>query len=208
MQIERQPGEQMRGFDRREMDADRADGKPLVGAAHHIHGDGVGIGGQRFPAECAAPTLKTAPGRAIGPAGAVALGAGGIERGAAREVFQFRGAAGAVRHAKRAEQTGLQDQRSGRKRILGDAGRWRLRRGGRGEGVWPRGARDRRGGLRPRCAPQSGQTRSNRMAGSLRANNSVRKGGLADTIAAAPFTPAKRHEMADSGLSSLLHAIG
>jgi hypothetical protein len=74
-QIERQPGEQMRGLDRCEMDADRADGKPLVGAAHHIHGDGVGVGGQRLPAGCAAPALKTAPGRgAVGAAGAVTPG--------------------------------------------------------------------------------------------------------------------------------------
>ena len=50
-QVERAPGEQVRGADRGEMDADRADGEALIGAAHHVHGDGVGIGGERFAAE-------------------------------------------------------------------------------------------------------------------------------------------------------------
>ena len=50
-QVEREAGEQMGGADRGEMHADRADGEALIGAADHVHGDGVGIGGERFAAE-------------------------------------------------------------------------------------------------------------------------------------------------------------
>ena len=105
-----QAGEQVGGTDRGEVHADRADGKALVGAAHHIHGDGVGIGGERFAAQAVAPGLELPPGRAIGPPGAVAASAGGVDCGAPGEFFEFGGAAGAVGHAERAEQRGLQDQ--------------------------------------------------------------------------------------------------
>ena len=111
-QVERQAGEQVGGADRREMHADRADGEALIGAADHVHGDGVGIGGERFAAEAAAPGLELPPGGAVGAAGAVAAGAGGVDRGAAGELLEFGGAAGAVGHGERAEQGGLQGQRS------------------------------------------------------------------------------------------------
>ena len=94
------------------MHADRADGEALIGAADHVHGDGVGIGGERFAAEAVAPGLELPPGRAVGAAGAVAAGAGGIDRGAAGQLLEFGGAGGAVGHGERAEQGGLQDQGS------------------------------------------------------------------------------------------------
>jgi hypothetical protein len=78
------------------VDADRAHGKTRIGAAHHVHRDGVGIGGERFAAEAVAPGLVLPPGGAAGAAGAVTAGAGGIDRGAARQLFQFGGARGAV----------------------------------------------------------------------------------------------------------------
>ena len=111
-QVERAAGEQVRGADRGEMDADRADGEALIGAADHVHGDGVGIGGERFAAEAVAPGLVLPPGGAVGAAGAVAAGAGGVDRGAAGQLFELGGAGGAVGHGERAEQGGLQDQRS------------------------------------------------------------------------------------------------
>ena len=114
-QVERQPGEQMGGADRGEMHADRADGEATVaragiGAADHVHGDGVGIGGERFAAERAAPGLELPPGGAVGAAGAVAAGAGGVDRGPAGQFFQLGRAGGAVGHGERTEQGGLQDQ--------------------------------------------------------------------------------------------------
>ena len=109
-QVERQPGEQVRGADRREMHPDRADGEALIGAADHVHGDGVGIGGERFAAERAAPGVELPPGGAVGAAGAVAAGAGGVDRGAAGQLLDLGGAGGAVGHGERAEQGGLQGQ--------------------------------------------------------------------------------------------------
>jgi hypothetical protein len=50
-QVERQPGQQVGGTDRREVHADRTDGEARIGTAHHVHGDGVGIGGERFATE-------------------------------------------------------------------------------------------------------------------------------------------------------------
>ena len=145
-QVEREAGEQMRGLDRGEVDADRADGESLVGAAHHVHGDGVGIGGERLAAEVAAPGRVLAPGGAVGAAGAVALGAGGVERGPARQFLDLRGAAGAVGHAERAEQAGFQGQRPGRGAPLA---RRRGSAGGGGEGARPRRRVDRGCDRRP-----------------------------------------------------------
>ena len=130
-QVERAAGEQMGGADRREVHADRADGEALVGAADHVHGDGVGIGGERFAAQAGAPGLELPPGRAVGAPRAVAAGAGGVDRGAAGEFFQLGGAGGAVGHGERAEQAGLQGQRSGGRRGRGP---------GRGGGLAPAAA--------------------------------------------------------------------
>jgi hypothetical protein len=44
----RAAGKQVRGADGGECDADRADGETLVGEADNVHGDGVGIGDERF----------------------------------------------------------------------------------------------------------------------------------------------------------------
>ena len=165
-QVERQPGEQVRGADRREMHADRADGEALIGAADHVHGDGVGIGGERFAAERAAPGLELPPGGAVGAAGAVAAGAGGVDRGAAGQLLDLGGAGGAVGHGERAEQGGLQGQGGaigGPRR--GRAG-WRRHAGGGGEGARPWRSRTQWHGLRPRWRPlqarQPGQARANR----------------------------------------------
>ena len=46
-----------------------------------------GIGGERLAAEAVAPGFVLPPGRAVGAAGAVAAGAGGIDRGAAGKFF-------------------------------------------------------------------------------------------------------------------------
>jgi hypothetical protein len=77
-------GEQMRGADRGERDADRADGEARIGQADHVHGDGVGIGGERLAAQGMAPGFISLPSGAIGPPRALAAGAGGVERSAAR----------------------------------------------------------------------------------------------------------------------------
>ena len=112
-QVDRAAGEQMGGADGGEMHADRADGQALIGAADDVHGDGVGIGGERLAAERGAPGLEAAPGGAVGAPGAVAAGAGGVDRGAAGQLVEFGGAGSAVGHGERAEQRGLQDQRPG-----------------------------------------------------------------------------------------------
>jgi hypothetical protein len=153
-QIERQPGEQVRGADRREMHPDRADGEALIGAADHVHGDGVGIGGERFAAERAAPGVELPPGGAVGAAGTVAAGAGGVDRGAAGQFLDLGGTGGAVGHGERAEQRGLQGQGGaiGGQPVGGTRGRRRCTDGG-GEGARPWRRRIQRQGLRPlsRC---------------------------------------------------------
>ena len=121
-QIDGAAGEQMRGADRRQRDADRADREAGIGQADDMHGDGVGIGGKRLAAQRTAPGLVLPPGGAIGPPCAGAAGAGGVERGAAGELGEFGGAGGAVRQGERAEQVGLQGQRSIRRRSPGGGG--------------------------------------------------------------------------------------
>ena len=64
------------------------------------HRDGVRIGGERGVAKAGALGLVLAPSRAVGPAGAVAAGAGYIDRGAARELRKCSGATDAVRHGE------------------------------------------------------------------------------------------------------------
>jgi hypothetical protein len=46
VQIQRNPGKQMGGADGGERHADGADGELVIGAAHDVHGDGVGVGGE------------------------------------------------------------------------------------------------------------------------------------------------------------------
>ena len=121
-QIDGAAGEQMRGADRRQRDADRADCEPASAKRTDMHGDGVGIGGKRLAAQRAAPGLVLPPGGAVGPSCAVAAGAGGVERGAAGEFGEFGGAGGTVRQGERAEQVGLQGQRSIRRRSPGGGG--------------------------------------------------------------------------------------
>ena len=183
-QVEREAGEQVRGLDGGEVHADRADGESLVGAAHHVHGDGVGIGGERFAAEPGAPGGVVPPGGAVGAAGAVALGAGGVDRGAAREFFDLGGAGGAVGHDERAEQAGLQGERPGRGGRRSAAGG--IGRRGRGGGSAPppgrAGLRSPARLRRPRHR-WSGQGRANRACrGRVDQLYSVRKGPLSDGI--------------------------
>jgi hypothetical protein len=92
--IEREPGQEMSGAVRGEVDADRADGKTLIGAAHHVHGDGVGVGGERLAAEDLAPCLELAPGRAVGMEGIVSAGAHRIDGGTPRQLLDVRGGGG------------------------------------------------------------------------------------------------------------------
>ena len=136
-QIDGAAGEQMRGADRRERDADRADREAGIGQADDMHGDGVGIGGERLAAQGAAPGLVLPPGGAVGPPCAVAAGAGGVERGAAGEFGEFGGAGGTVRQGERAEQVGLQGQRSIRRRGPGRrrAGDLRFERSARAQSL-------------------------------------------------------------------------
>ena len=167
-QVERQPGEQVRGADRREMHPDRADGEALIGAADHVHGDGVGIGGERFAAERAAPGVELPPGGAVGAAGAVTAGAGGVDRGAAGQFLDLGGAGGAVGHGERAEQGGLQGQGGaiGGPRLGGASGRRVPMGEGRGLGA---GAAASSGTVSGRAGAQGGTP-----AGSSRANRSWR----------------------------------
>jgi hypothetical protein len=166
-QVERQSGQQMRGADRREMHPDRADGEALIGAAHHVHGDGVGIGGERLAAERAAPGVELPPGSAVGAAGAVAAGAGG-----------------AVGHGERTEQGGLQGQGGAiGGRPVGGTGSRRGAEGG-GEGDRPWCSHVQRQGLRPRWRPRAHgrRVKLGRLGhgGSLEHLFSVRKAGLSD----------------------------
>ena len=103
-EVDRAAGEQMRGADRGECDTDRADGKTLIGEADHVHGDGVGVGGERLARQCDAPGGVVLPGRAVGPPCAFAAGAGGVDRGAARELLELGSAGGAVGDRERTEQ--------------------------------------------------------------------------------------------------------
>ena len=68
-QVDGAAGQQMRGADRRQRHPDRAHRAVLVGEADHVHGDGVGIGGERFAAEVFAPALVLARGGAVGASG-------------------------------------------------------------------------------------------------------------------------------------------
>ena len=88
-QVKRAAGEQMGSADRGEVDADRAHREAGIGAAHHVHRDGVGIGGERLAAEAVAPGLVLAPGGSVGAAGTVAAGAGSVDSGAARQLLQL-----------------------------------------------------------------------------------------------------------------------
>ena len=61
-----------------------------VGGVDGVHGDGLGVAGERRPAEAGAPSLVGPPGGAVGAAGAVAAGACGIDRGAGGQRLQDR----------------------------------------------------------------------------------------------------------------------
>ena len=71
------------------MDSDRAHSKTCIGTAHHVHRDGVGA--EQFASEAGAPGFVLPPVEVVGPAGAVSAGAGGVDRGAARQIFQLGG---------------------------------------------------------------------------------------------------------------------
>ena len=122
-QVDRAAGKQVRGADRGQRHADRADGEALVGEADDIHGDGVGIGGERFARQRCAPGRVLLPGGAVGAAGPVAAGPCRVDRGAAGEVREVGGAGSAVGDGEGAEQGGLEGERA--------VGRG-IRRGGQG----------------------------------------------------------------------------
>jgi hypothetical protein len=67
------------------------------------HRDGVRIDGERGVAKAGTLGLVLAPGRAVGPAGAVAALAGYIDRSAARGLGKRSGATDAVHHGEGAE---------------------------------------------------------------------------------------------------------
>jgi hypothetical protein len=173
-QVERAAGEQMGGADRREVHADRADGEPLDGTMHNVHGDGVGIGGERFAARLAHQSSYWR--RAVGPPGAVAAGAGGVYCGTPGEFFEFGSAAGAVGHAERAD--GLVCRISDPAGAAGAPA-------GAGRGLAPRHAR-----MAPSlAAPGSDRDRQSdsgrreiRHATLIKPSVSVRKGRLSDGI--------------------------
>ncbi len=135
-EVNRAAGEQVRGADRGQRHADRADGETLIGQADDVHGDGVGIGAERFAGERRAPGGVLAPGGPVGAARAVAAGARGVHRGTAGQLVEFGGAGGAVGDGEGAQQRGLQDERAVVRRAVGEPGA-----GGRSGG---------RRGLRPR----------------------------------------------------------
>ena len=141
----------MGGADGGERHADGTDGEPVIGAAHDVHGDGVGVGGERLAAEAAAPGVVAAPGRAVGAAGAVAAGAGGVERGAAGQFFQLGGAGGAVGHGSGPSKVLQRVGAIGPRRPVRSRGRAAR---GAGRGVWPAGGAEpgagRGGALWPR----------------------------------------------------------
>ena len=151
-----------------------------------------GSAGERFAAEAAAPGLVLAPGRAVGAAGAVAAGAGGVDRGAAGQLFELGRVGGAVGHGERTEQGGLQGQgprpdRPGRPRrgLAGSGGGGAAAGAGRGlgagGGVAVTRSLARVGG---RSAAWRGPGSSWRvMAASLERLFSVRKAGLSDGTA-------------------------
>jgi hypothetical protein len=111
--VERAAGEQMRGADRGQRHADRADRKAPVGQSDHVHRDGVRIGPARFASEALAPGFVVTPSRAVGPPCAVATGPCGVDGGAPPgEFFELGRAGSAVGDGQRAEQAGLQDEGS------------------------------------------------------------------------------------------------
>ena len=118
----------------------KADGKTLVGEADDVHGDGVGVGAERFAGECGAPGGVLGPGRAVGPPGSVATGARRVDRGPAGEVLEFGAVVSAGREGEGAEQRGLEDE----------AGIVRGGICGRGEGARPWAGTVRGRALRPR----------------------------------------------------------
>ena len=139
-QVERDAGEQVGGADGGEVDAQRADRDLLVGAAGRVHGNQLGVAGERLAAEAAAPGRVAAPGRAVDPAGAGSAGAGGVEGGAGGERLQLGGASGAAGHLQVAQQVRVQGQRAGwigRVQHGGHPGRNGLRMVRRPSITWP-----------------------------------------------------------------------
>ena len=128
----------MRGADRGQGHADRADGATLVGETDDVHGNGVRIGAERFARERGAPGRVLLPGRAVGAAGAVAPGPGRVDRGAAGQLIELGGASDAGRDGEGAEERGLE-----REAAIVWGG---IRRGG--QGLRPRA------GIARRCAPR------------------------------------------------------
>ena len=89
-QIERDAGQQMRGADRRQVHPHGTDRATVIGAADQVHRDGLGIAGQRLPPQGVAPAHEALPGRAVGPPGALAAGAGSVVGDAGGQFQQLR----------------------------------------------------------------------------------------------------------------------
>src|SRR3954467_7430983 len=101
----------MCGADRGEVDAKGAEGATSIGAADRVYRDRLGIAGERFAAEIAAPADVARPGGAVGPPRAVAAGAHGVLGGTCREVGEFRCPPGAVGDDQIPKQGLVQDER-------------------------------------------------------------------------------------------------
>ncbi|MBC9208977.1 hypothetical protein IBL26_19180 [Roseomonas aerophila] len=69
--IERQAGQAVRCLDGCQMHAQGGDRAAIIGQAHGVHGDGVGIGAERVTAEAGAPGGIGTPGAAVDAAGAL-----------------------------------------------------------------------------------------------------------------------------------------
>ena len=96
-EVEGDAGEAVGGLDGGERHPQAGEAEAAVGGVDGVHGDGLGVAGERRPAEAGAPGLVGAPGGAVGAAGAVAAGPGRIDRGAGGERLQRRGLLGACR---------------------------------------------------------------------------------------------------------------
>ncbi|NPD68989.1 hypothetical protein HN018_21915 (plasmid) [Lichenicola cladoniae] len=77
-QVERDASQQMCGSDCGEINAQRAEGKPGIGALDQRHRRQVQIAGERFAVQRLASGGEALPGRAIHLAGAVAAGPAGV----------------------------------------------------------------------------------------------------------------------------------
>ena len=82
-EVEGHAGEAVGGLDGGEVDAEAGDAEAAVGAADAVSSERLGVAGEGFAAEGGAPRLEGIPDRAVSAAGALAVGAGGVDGGRA-----------------------------------------------------------------------------------------------------------------------------